>query len=250
MSALPILDHDSSLPPVRSEQGRARILAVDDDPEVREIAIAALQTANYEPWPAASAEEALEILGDRGLPHLAIVDIRLPGLDGFALCEKIHEISDVPILVLTVVDKSETVVSTIERFAEDYMIKPFNPAELTARIGRILRRMGDFTYTLQPQIRVDEHLSVDFVQQRAIVNGRPLALTPTETKLLYILMRNAGKTVLTSLILRRVWAENEADENTLRVHIHRLRQKIEISPSRPRYVVTERGVGYSFIPPG
>ncbi len=249
MTALPVSEQGLSFPPGEVEARQTRILTVDDDPEVREVAIAALENAGYVAWPAASAEEALELLSERGLPHLAIVDIRLPGLDGLALCEKIHDVSDVPIVVLTAIDKSETVVSTIERFAEDYVIKPFNPAELTARIGRILRRIGDFSYTLQPQVEVDQHLAVDFVQQRAIVGGRPLALTPTETKLLYILMRNAGKTVLTSLILRRVWSEHEADENTLRVHIHRLRQKIEISPSRPRYVVTERGVGYSFIPP-
>ncbi len=250
MSVLPASEEGSGLPTDGSEARERRVLAVDDDPEVRQVIVAALEKADYTVWSTESAEEALELLNDRGLPHLAIVDIRLPGLDGLALCQKIHEISDVPILVLTVVDKQETVVSTIERFAEDYMIKPFNPPELAARIGRILRRMGDFTYTLEPQIRVDDHLAVDFVQQRAIAGGRPLALTPTETKLLYILMKNAGKTVLTSFILRRVWAQDEADENTLRVHIHRLRQKIEISPSRPRYVVTERGVGYSFIPPG
>ncbi len=250
MAVTPVSEQGPGLPAGDPGEPGVRILAVDDDSEVRQVIVAALEKADYTVWPAASAEEALELLEERGLPHLAIVDIRLPGLDGLALCQKIHDISDVPVLVLTVIDKQETVVSTIERFAEDYMIKPFNPPELTARIGRILRRMGDFTYTLEPQIQVDDHLSVDFVQQRAIVGGRPLALTPTETKLLYILMRNAGKTVLTSFILRRVWAQDEADENTLRVHIHRLRQKIEVSPSRPRYVVTERGVGYSFIPPG
>jgi len=238
------------LPPEESSTPtRARILAVDDDPEVRRITRATLEKAGYEIWEADSAERALELLAERGLPHLAIVDIRLPGLDGLALCQKIHEISDVPVMMLTVVDKVETVVATIEKYAEDYMIKPFNPSELTARIGRILRRMGDFSYTLQPEVTVDEHLSVDFVQQRAIVNQRPLALTPTETKLLYILMRNAGKTVLTEYILARVWPHERADENTLRVHIHRLRQKIETAPSRPRYVVTERGVGYSFLAP-
>ena len=248
MAAIPVSESTVTLP---SESTRpvTRILTVDDDPEVREVTTAALQSAGYEAWSASSAEEALEVLEERGLPHLAIVDIRLPGLDGIALCDRIHDISDVPIIVLTVIDKQETVVSTIEHCADDYVVKPFHPAELTARVGRILRRVGDFSYTLQPEVMVDEHLSIDFVRQRAIVAGRPLALTPTETKLLYILMRNAGKTVLTSLILRRVWASNEADENTLRVHIHRLRQKIEISPSRPRYVVTERGVGYSFIPP-
>jgi DNA-binding response OmpR family regulator len=237
--------------PVPKETDHPRILAVDDDPEVRRITQATLEKAGYEVWSSASGEEALEVLAKRGLPHLAIVDIMLPGLDGLGLCQKIHQISDVPIVMLTVVDKEETVVSTIERFAEDYMIKPFNPSELTARVGRILRRIGDFSYTQEPEVRVDAHLSVDFVRQRAIVEGRLLSLTPTETKLLYILMRAAGKTVLTRHILTRVWPGESADENTLRVHIHRLRQKLEVAPARPRYVVTERGVGYSFLaPPG
>jgi DNA-binding response OmpR family regulator len=235
--------------PARMASKRPRILAVDDDAEVRRITQVALEGAGYEVWSSPSGEEALDLLAERGLPHLAIVDIMLPGLDGLGLCQKIHEISDVPIIMLTVVDKEETVVSTIEQFAEDYMIKPFNPSELTARVRRILRRVGDFSYTQEPEVRVDEHLSVDFVRQRAIVDGRPLTLTPTETKLLYILMRGAGKTVPTSQILTRVWPGVAADENTLRVHIHRLRQKVEISPSRPRYVVTERGVGYSFLAP-
>ena len=233
--------------PDQAATGKERVLVVDDDPLVRSIAEEALAGGGYEVWAAGSAEEALELLDDRGLPHLAIVDIMLPGLDGLALCQKIHAISDVPVIMLTVVDKEETVVSTIEKFAEDYVIKPFNPSELIARVKRILRRMGDFSYTLEPLVEVDRHLAVDFVRQRAVVDGRPLALTPTETKLLYILMRNAGETILTSYILGRVWPDEEADENTLRVHIHRLRQKIEISPSRPQYVVTERGVGYSFV---
>ena len=143
----------------------------------------------------------------------------------------------------------QAITVAIETYAEDYMTKPFDPAELSARVGRILKRIGDFSYTHQPLIEVDEHLAVDFVHQKVIINERPLALTPTETKLLYILMRNAGKTVLTEFVLRRVWPEGDADENTLRVHIHRLRQKIEVAPSRPRYVVTERGMGYSFLAP-
>ena len=231
------------------EQRKRRILAVDDDPEVLELITATFEDAGYEVMTAETAEMALNLMNGEGLPHLAIIDIRLPGLDGLSLCQRLHDISDVPVIMLTVVDDEETVVQTIEKYAEDYMIKPFNPAELTARVGRILKRMGDFSYTMRAMIEIDDNLSVDFVRQKAIINGRPLALTPTETKLLYILMQNAGKTVLTSYILARVWPNQSADENTLRVHIHRLRQKIEVAPSRPRYIVTERGAGYSFLSP-
>ena len=229
------------------KERKQRILAIDDDPEVLELITATLEDAGYEVMTSETAEMALNLMNDEGLPHLAVIDIRLPGLDGLSLCRRIHDISDVPVIMLTVVDDEETVVKTIEEFADDYMIKPFNPNELAARVGRILKRIGDFSYTMKAMIVIDENLSVDFVRQKAIINGRPLALTPTETKLLYILMQNAGKTVLTSYILARVWPNQSADENTLRVHIHRLRQKIEVAPSRPRYIVTERGAGYSFI---
>lgn len=235
--------------PLEHKERKRRILAVDDDPEVVELITATMEDAGYEVMTAETAEMALNMMNDEGLPHLAVIDIRLPGLDGLSLCQRIHDISDVPVIMLTVVDDEETVVKTIEEYAEDYMIKPFNPAELAARVGRILKRLGDFSYTMQAMITIDDNLSVDFVRQKAIINGRPLALTPTETKLLYILMQNAGKTVLTSYILARVWPNQKADENTLRVHIHRLRQKIEVAPSRPRYIVTERGAGYSFISP-
>jgi len=188
-------------------------------------------------------------LEDRGLPHLAVIDIMLPGLDGLALSRKIGEFSDVPIIMLTVVDETETVVKAIEQYAEDYVTKPFSPSELAARVKRVLRRIGDFSYTLEPVVVIDSHLAIDFVRQKAVANDRPVSLTPTETKLLYILMNQAGKTVPTEHILARLWPDEEADENTLRVHVHRLRQKIERSPSRPYYVVTERGVGYSFLAP-
>lgn len=233
----------------QQKERKRRILAIDDDPEVLELITATFEDAGYEVMTSETAEMALNLMNDEGLPHLAIIDIRLPGLDGLSLCQRIHDISDVPVIMLTVVDDEDTVVKTIEKCAEDYMIKPFNPAELTARAGRILKRIGDFSYTMRAMIKIDENLSVDFVRQKAVINGRPLALTPTETKLLYILMQNAGKTVLTSYILTRVWTSQSADENTLRVHIHRLRQKIEVAPSRPRYIVTERGAGYSFLSP-
>jgi DNA-binding response OmpR family regulator len=228
---------------------KRRILAVDDDPEVRKVTKAALESAGFEVWGAESGEEALELLDDRGLPHLAVIDIMLPGLDGLGLSRRIGEFSDVPIIMLTVVDETETVVQAIDQYAEDYVTKPFSPSELTARVKRVLRRIGDFSYTLEPVVEIDGHLAIDFVRQKAVTDGRPVALTPTETKLLYILMNQAGKTVPTEHILARLWPGEDADENTLRVHVHRLRQKIERSPSRPHYVVTERGVGYSFLSP-
>lgn len=223
-----------------------RILVVDDDPDVLRLIRRELGNAGFEVWPAASAEEALEVVTSKGLPHLAVVDILLPGVDGLALARRFQEWSDLPIIMLTSVDEEETVVGAIEKFAEDYVRKPFKPRELVARVERVCRRIGDFAYTLQPVIDVDGHLAVDFAHQRVTVDGRPVPLTATESKLLYVLMRQAGKAVGTEFLLRRLWPSEEVFEDTLRVHVHRLRGKIEPTPGRPRYVVTERGTGYCF----
>jgi DNA-binding response OmpR family regulator len=223
-----------------------RILAVEDDPDLLRLIRRELEAAGFEVWACLSAEEALETLSRKGLPHLVLVDILLPGLDGMGLARRLHEWSDLPIVMLTSVDEEETVVQAIERFAEDYIRKPFKPREMVARVERVFRRIGDFAYALQPVLRVDDRLAVDFAHQRIVVDGREVALTSTETKLLYVLLRSAGRVVATDFLLRRLWPSDEVFEDTLRVHVHRLRAKIEPEPSRPRYVVTERGTGYRF----
>jgi DNA-binding response OmpR family regulator len=234
---------DPSLPKGPADR---RILAVEDDPDLLRLIRRELEGAGFTVWACGSAEEALGVIDRRGLPHLALVDILLPGLDGLALARRLHEWSDLPIVMLTSVDEETTVVHAIERFAEDYIRKPFNPREMVARVERVVRRIGDFAYVLQPVVRVDEALSVDFAHQRAVLADREVALTSTETKLLYVLLRNAGRVVATEFLLRRLWPSDEVFEDTLRVHVHRLRSKIEPEPSRPRYVVTERGTGYRF----
>jgi DNA-binding response OmpR family regulator len=229
----------------KGRQGR-RVLAVEDDPDLLFLIRRELGGAGFEVWACPSAEDALETVSRRGLPHLALVDILLPGMDGMELARRLQEWSDLPVVMLTSVDEEETVVRAIEGFAEDYIRKPFKPREMVARVERVFRRIGDFAYALQPMMRVDERLSVDFAHQRALVEEKPVALTATETKLLYVLMRSAGRVVETDFLLRRLWPSDEVFEDTLRVHVHRLRGKIEPQPSRPRYVVTERGSGYRF----
>jgi len=231
------------------KDGARRILAVEDDPDLLRLIVRELGAAGFEVWPAPSAERALDLVGERGLPHLALVDILLPGLDGLELCRRLQEWSDLPVVLLTAVDAEETVVGAIQRFAEDYIVKPFSPREMVARVERVLRRIGDFAYCLEPVMPVDERLAVDFAHQRALIAGRPVSLTATETKLLYVLSRSAGRVVETAFLLRRLWPVEEVFEDSLRVHIHRLRAKIEPDPSRPRYIVTERGVGYRFPSP-
>jgi DNA-binding response OmpR family regulator len=170
----------------------------------------------------------------------------MPGMDGFEFCRIVQQFSDLPVIMLTAIDQEEIVIQGLERFAEDYIVKPFRPRELVARVRRVLRRIADFTYALGPLIPIDNRLSIDFVRQQAIIADDTVALTPIETKLLYILVRNSGRVVTTDFLLRRLWPLEEAFEDALRVHVYRLRQKIEAKPAEPRYIVTERGVGYIF----
>lgn len=223
-----------------------RILVVDDDPAIQRLVKDKLENAGYEVFTASTGHQALDIIGRRGMPHLAVVDINMPGMNGFEFCEAVQQFSDLPVILLSALDEEETIIQGISRYAEDYVTKPFSPRELVVRVQRVLRRIGDFAYTLELLTRVDQRLAVDFPHQRALVDEHPVPLTPTETKLLYLLIRNAGRTVTTDFLLRRLWPMEEVFEDTLRVHVHRLRQKIEPNPAHPRYILTERGLGYSF----
>jgi DNA-binding response OmpR family regulator len=226
-----------------------RVLTVDDDPAILLVEEKALSQAGFEVWAARSGEAGLEVLRRKGLPHLVVVDLLMPGMGGLDLCRQIKEWSDVPLFILTSVGTKETLIDAIERFAEDYLVKPFDPRELVARANRVLRRIGDFPYLLEPVTAVDGTLSVDFVHQRAILGGQEVALGPIESKLLYLLMKGAGRPQSNAHLLARIWPNQEVFEDTLRVHVHRLRRKIEPQPDAPRYVVTERGIGYSFPVP-
>ncbi|RME45611.1 MAG: DNA-binding response regulator [Chloroflexi bacterium] len=224
-----------------------RILVVDDDPVILRLVHDVLDRAGFEVFTAASGQDALNVIDRKGLPHLAIVDLNMPGMTGFEFCRTVQEFADLPVIMLTAVDEEETIIQGIELFAEDYVTKPFSPRELVARVQRVLRRIGDFAYTLAPVTQVDDRLAVDFAHKQAFVDGKSISLTPTETKLLYVLMRNAGRTVTTDFLLRRLWPLEEVFEDALRVHVHRLRHKIEPVPGKPRYIFTDRGLGYRFV---
>jgi DNA-binding response OmpR family regulator len=188
----------------------------------------------------------LELIQRFGLPHLALVDINMPpGMDGFEFSEKVLEFSDLPIIMLTAIDHEETIIQAIDQFAEDYITKPFNSGELVSRIRRVLRRMGDFGYTNDPVIKIDYRLSIDFSNRKAMVDDKAVSLTPTEAKLLYILLRSAGRTVTTDFLMRRLWPLERVGEDRLRVNIHRVRKKIEVDGGEP-YIISQRGIGYSF----
>jgi len=225
------------------------ILVVDDSPYIVQAVEHTLRPAGFEVRTALSGEDALTNIKRYGLPHLALVDLNMPGIDGFQLCEAIHEFSDLPVIMLTAIDDEATVVHGLDNFAEDYIVKPFRAAELVARVKRVLRRMGDFAYRLDPIVHIDDDLQVDFPNRQAVVRQETIPLTPTETKLLYILIRNAGRTVTNNFLLRRVWPEDDAFEDRLHTHIYRLRRKIEKSTKEPYYILSDWGTGYIFIKP-
>ncbi len=222
------------------------ILVLDDDPAILDLVGMALQTSGYHVWPALSVSQALDLLARRGLPHLAIVDLMMPDEPGMTFCETVHAYSDLPCIILSAVDDTDTVVQGLRAWAEDYVIKPFHVKELMARVRRVLLRVENFAYAESQIIHVDGCLSVDFVRQRAMVRGRPVALTPIESKILFVLMRSPGHPLHADYILRRVWPAEEVFEDTLRVHMHRLRQKIDPGADEFRHIVTERNVGYRF----
>lgn len=228
-----------------------RILAVDDSDVVLRMVTTTLERAGFQVDAAISGEEGIALIQKNGLPHLAIVDINMPmGMDGFEFCQTVLEFSDLPIIMLTAVEDSDTIIQAIEQYAEDYLTKPVSTGELVARVRRILRGLGSFAYKLEPFTQVDDHLAVNFSQCQAKVADEIISLTPTETKLLYILMRSSGKLIMTEFLLKRLWPLESAFEDRLRVYVHRLRGKIELVPNDPKYIVSRRRKGYIFMPNG
>jgi DNA-binding response OmpR family regulator len=226
-----------------------QILAVDDNENMLTLLQMILEQAGFEVLTASSAEEAQLVMRRRGMPHLALVDINMPDVDGFALAQSIREKSDMPVIFLTAVDHEGMVIEGLERYADDYITKPFHVNELVARVQRVLRRVESFDYRSDPIVQVDDHLQLDFSTQEAIVAGKSVSLTPTEAKLLEILVENRGRVIPTERLLQRVWPDERANEDRLYVAIYRLRQKLKGSGDWD-YIVTKSGLGYVFQGPG
>lgn len=223
--------------------GPKRILCVDDELDIRLVVAHTLQLAGFQVTSVGSASEALARIHVEGLPALAVVDLVMPEYDGFWLCREVHSFCDLPIILLTSVSDEPTTVRAIEEVAEDYIVKPFRPTELVARIRRVLKRMPPPRNT-GLWSRIDDRLEVDFPRRTLRVAGSETEITPTESRILYLLWRNFGRTVQTATLLRRIWPNEEVYEDTLRVHVHRLRRKIELEPEKPDLLVTDRGQGY------
>jgi two-component system, OmpR family, KDP operon response regulator KdpE len=224
----------------------AKILVVDDAPQVRRVMRTTLASAGYTVYEARNGEEALA--GVRSTPpDLILLDVNMPGMDGFAACREIRSTSQVPIIMLTVRNAERDKVAALDAGADDYVVKPFGMPELLARIRAALRRSapGEDLPAL-----VTNELNIDFAARRVIVRGRHVHLTPKEFDLLRQLVAGQGKPVSHRRLLQSVWGPDYGDETEyLRVVVNQLRKKIEADPAHPRCILTEPWVGYRFDSP-
>ena len=229
-----------------------RILVVDDAPDVVESVRLGftLQWRDVEVLGADTGELALDLV-ERETPDVVLLDVALPGMDGFAALTEMRRFSDVPVVMLTARDDPMDKVKGLELGADDYVTKPFNHLELMARVRAVLRRHHmPAPMSRAPSFRSLD-LEVDFAAQEVRLRGDRLDMTPTEYKLLYHLVRNAGHVLQHGTLLAKVWGREYVDEvDYLRVYVRRLRDKLGDDPEHPRYIRTERGLGYRFIAAG
>jgi DNA-binding response OmpR family regulator len=228
-----------------------KILVVDDAPEVVDSVRLgfAVQWREVDLLSAGTGKEALDLV-EHESPDLVLLDVGLPDMDGFKVLEEIRLFSDVPVVMLTARDDTIDKVRGLELGADDYVTKPFNHLELLARVKAVLRRLDmPAPKSRAPSFKSGD-MEMDFASQEVRVSGETIKLTPTEYKLLYHLVRNAGHTLTHGTLLAKVWGREYRDEvDYLRVYVRRLRDKLGDDPEKPRYIRTERGLGYRFLRP-
>jgi two-component system KDP operon response regulator KdpE len=222
------------------------ILVVDDEPQVVQLIKMNLELEGFHVITATNGYEAME-KAIKDMPDLVILDIMMPGIDGFEALKKIREVSSTPVIFLTVKGTELDRVRGLDLGADDYITKPFSPRELVSRIKAVLRRTEVKVPITKSQIKVDDELTIDFEQHKVIVRGQEIKLRPTEYRLLYQLVSNAGQVLPHETLLSRVWGpEYRDEEHYVRLYITYLRQKIEKDTKNPKYILSERGFGYKF----
>jgi len=224
-----------------------KILVVDDEERMLRFIRLNLEHDGFMVTEALRGHEALDKMRTE-MPDLILLDIMLPDIDGFEVLKMIREISNIPVIMLTAKGEEDDRVKGLELGADDYVTKPFSPRELVSRVKAVLRRVEVEGGGDESVIEVDERLKIDFNRREVFVDGELIKLRPTEYRLLYHLVQNAGWVLTYDQILSRVWGYEYRDEpHYVRLYINYLRQKLEKDPSNPVYILTERGIGYRFV---
>lgn len=225
-----------------------KVLVVDDEPDVREVVnlCFGLRWPEADVVSAPDGDEALRLI-ESEKPELVLLDVVLPGMDGFQVCQEIRRFSDVPIVMLSARDAEVDKVRGLEMGADDYITKPFSHLELLARVRAVLRRYQNQLPAVG-EVFESGDLQIDFASRQVTVRGKIVRLTPTEYSLLFHLTRNAGRVLPHHTLLAKVWGREYTDEiDYLKVYIRRLRQKLEGDEDSIGRIVSERGVGYKFV---
>ncbi len=228
------------------EFDRRRILVVDDEERMVRFIRMNLEHDGFQVIEASNGKQAIDKLRDT--PDLILLDVMMPDLDGFEVLETIREVTNVPVIMLTAKGEEDDRVRGLELGADDYITKPFSPRELVSRVKAVLRRTEGVTGSMHGLIEVDDRLKIDFDRREIWLEGKLVKLRPTEYRLLYHLVQNAGWVVSHDQLLQKVWGYEYRDEpHYVRLYINYLRQKLEKDPADPKYILTERGVGYRFV---
>ena len=228
------------------DQRDMTILIVDDESRIRDFVRMNLELEHYRVIEAGDGIQAMEQLREN-LPDLIVLDVMMPEMDGFETLRLVREVSTIPVIMLTVRQSEQDKIHGLDLGADDYLAKPFSPRELLSRIRALLRRSLMDPPSRKTEIVVDPDLRIDFARREVVVRGKKVVLRPTEYRLLYHLVSNAGRLLTHETLLSKVWGREYRDEaHYLRLYVTYLRQKLEKDPAHPQYILTERGVGYRF----
>ncbi len=229
---------------------KTTILTADDDPQLLRLITRTLQLEGYEVISASDGQQALSFIESK-VPDAVLLDVMMPKMDGFTVCQRVREFSLVPIIIVTARGQDQDKIRGLDLGADDYLTKPFSVDELLARVRAVLRR-AQFSLLSSPQgsnpSMTIGNIAIDFAQHLVTKEGQEVIVTPTEYRILSYLAQNAGRVVTQDLLLEHVWGvEYVGESHMLQVNMNRLRRKLEVDPTHPRFILTKVGIGY-YIP--
>ena len=224
---------------------KPEILIIDDEPQIRKLLSIVLESDGYRVWSATTGSDGIALAASRK-PDMILLDLGLPDMSGFEVLKELKQWYFKPIIIISVQKREEDIINALDLGADDYIIKPFRTGELLARTRTALRRQT--TNTVNNKLVVAEPITIDFEARTVLCNGIPLKLTTTEYHLLTLFVTNEGKVLTHMYLLKEVWGDAyQTQTQYLRVFVAHLRRKIEVNPNKPKYFLTESGIGYRFV---